>query len=243
MGTLEKIMQMKSRGISEPEIIESLRQEGVSPKEISDALNQASIKSAVSDDNKMEEQTPPPTPNPNEQVPVQGQDTLVQNEYLVPPSDVPSQQETQEQIPQQDYYSQEAYDPYSSAGMGGYETAVGYEGNSDTMIEIAEQVFSKKMKKFQKQLDDASELKALTETKINHISERLKRIESIIDKLQMTVLEEVGSYGKNLEGIKREMSMMQESFGKMIPKLATHPHAIHQTSHKKTRKKKSPKKK
>jgi hypothetical protein len=51
---------------------------------------------------------------------------------------------------------------------------------------------------------------------MENISDRLKKIETIIDKLQIAILEKVGSYGKNLEGIKKEMSMMQDSFSKMI---------------------------
>ena len=43
----------------------------------------------------------------------------------------------------------------------------------------------------------------------------MKRIESIIDKLQSSILEKVGSYGSNLDSIKKEMSMMQDSFGRI----------------------------
>ena len=43
-----------------------------------------------------------------------------------------------------------------------------------------------------------------------------KRIENIIDKLQISILEKVGSYGKNLENTKKEMSMMQDSFRKVM---------------------------
>ncbi len=51
---------------------------------------------------------------------------------------------------------------------------------------------------------------------IKQVKERKEKIENIIDKLQIAILEKVGSYGKNLEGIKKEMSMMQDSFSKMV---------------------------
>jgi len=48
----------------------------------------------------------------------------------------------------------------------------------------------------------------------------LKRMEKTIDKLQMAILEKVGSYGRGLESIKKEMIMMQDSFGKMVNPLS-----------------------
>ena len=84
------------------------------------------------------------------------------------------------------------------------------------MIEISDQVFSNKIKNFQKILEATSEAEIALQAKTETISERLKKIETIIDKLQISILDKVGSYGKNLESIKKEMSMMEDSFSKMI---------------------------
>ena len=89
------------------------------------------------------------------------------------------------------------------------------------MIEIAEQVFAEKMRKMQKQLEDLNEFKTLAETKLTNTTNRLKRIESTIDKLQIAILEKVGSYGRGLDSIKKEMSMMQDSFSKTLPALVS----------------------
>jgi len=51
---------------------------------------------------------------------------------------------------------------------------------------------------------------------MEHLNERLKRIETIIDRLQASILEKIGSYGSNLDSIKKEMSMMQDSFSKTM---------------------------
>jgi len=48
----------------------------------------------------------------------------------------------------------------------------------------------------------------------------LKRIETSIDRLQSAILEKVGSYGRGLDSVKKEMGMMQDSFGKMVGVLA-----------------------
>ena len=44
------------------------------------------------------------------------------------------------------------------------------------------------------------------------------RIEKIIDTLQIKILEKVGSYGRDLASTKKEMSMMQSTFGKAAKK-------------------------
>jgi hypothetical protein len=125
----------------------------------------------------------------------------------------------QEYAPQQSYQQPEAYQQqeqqYYSPGAGGYDQySAGI--NADTVMEVADQVFSDKIKKFQKQLDAASEAAIILQTRTENILERLKKIETIMDKLQIAILEKIGSYGQNLEGIRKEMSMMQDSFSKMI---------------------------
>jgi len=50
MAVLERVMQLKDQGISEPQIIDSLKQEGIAPKEIDEALSQSKIKSALNTD-------------------------------------------------------------------------------------------------------------------------------------------------------------------------------------------------
>lgn len=118
----------------------------------------------------------------------------------------------------EEYYPQEGYEQdYGS-----------YGGGTDTMIEIAEQVFAEKMRKIQKQLEDLNEFKTLAETKLDNALSRLKRIENTIDKLQIAILEKIGSYGRGLDSIKKEMSMMQDSFSKTLPILASkHIHTNH----------------
>jgi hypothetical protein len=247
MGVLEQVMDLKGRGIPENEIISMLKEQKVSPGEINDALNQAKIKSAVSSEKKnvkgeMEPSImgPEGAETPPRELPTEGE---VSDVELAPPTPQPYQvqqlqkgpvskeiseeyvpspqgesyegqdhqyQEAQYQPEQyQEYYPQQEYE-YSEAGMR----------DTDTLIEIAEQVFSEKIKPLQKQIEDLNEFKILAQTKIENISDRLKRIELNIDKLQAEILEKVGSYGRGLEGVKKEMGMVQESFGKIVNTLA-----------------------
>ncbi|MCW8965690.1 MAG: hypothetical protein OQK82_03250, partial [Candidatus Pacearchaeota archaeon] len=118
--------------------------------------------------------------------------------------------------PQEEYYPQQGYD------QGGYDQNYGAQGgfDSSTIIEITEQVILEKTKKINDQLEDLNEFKALHKNKLENIDERLKKIESTIDKLQITILEKIGSYGQNLGEIKKEMNMMQDSFGKVVNDIA-----------------------
>lgn len=227
MTALERVMQLKKRGMSNQEIISSLKQEGISPMEINDALNQSNIKDAVSSENQSEEMVPSimespqaPTPNQTEQQTYNPQPPQPQagNEYSPTqqnyqpsyPAQSPSPQYPESYAPQQpqDEYYEEAYDPNQYGG--------GY--SSDTMIEIAEQVFSEKIKKIEKQAKELEEFKTIYSTRIDDINERLKRMEKYFDKMQLEILEKVGEYGKGLNAVKKEMNMVEDSFSKIMKK-------------------------
>jgi len=202
MGALDKITQMRQSGMAEDEIISSLRQQGIPPKEINESLNQSQIKSAVAGeplDPSIRDEVPPEPPQ-------------AQGRYS------PQVQESFDQPPQEneEYYSQENYPVAGSYGQ--YESGAGT--GTGTFIEIAEQVFSEKIKDLENQLEATGEFKAITQVKLDHALERIKRIESGMDKLQLAILDKIGSYGKTLEGIKKEMAMMQDSFGKALPAMA-----------------------
>ena len=111
----------------------------------------------------------------------------------------------------QEYYPQETGTNYAAAT------------DTDTIIEISGQVFSEKIKKIQNQVEAVNEFKALAEIKIDNLEERLKRIESLIDKLQIEIINKVGSYGKDLKKTRKELDMVQNSFQKMVNPLASKP--------------------
>lgn len=230
MGLLDQVSQMKKEGLSNEEITLKLQEQGVSPRTISDVFNQEKIKNAVSAE---EQETFEDYTQRNPQAPTLSQSNpalqktfyqpktqeveQVEEGFYTPqemispqeyaPNQIPQEYE-QQQYPQQEYYPQEGYE-------GGYEG--GY--TTDTIIEIAEQVFSEKIKKIERQIEQFNEFANLAQTKLSNNSERVKRIETIIDKLQIAILEKIGSYGQNIEGIKKEMEMIEDSFSKIIPEL------------------------
>ena len=200
MTILEQIISMKRQGISDEQIIEELSQQGASPREINDGLRQAQIKYAVSDTEEY----------PEGEIPTPGQNGYSKSgNYNAPQQDYSSQEyppQEQYAAPEQQYYPATGYD--ASSQGGGIDT--------DTIMEVADQIFSDRIKKIQKQVEGLTEISSILQTKMENMSDRLKKIENIIDKLQISILEKVGSYGGNLESIKKEMSMMQDSFSKMV---------------------------
>jgi hypothetical protein len=227
MAVLEKVTQMKKRGLSDEQIIQKLRDERVSPREIRDAMNQSQIKNAVSMEDEMQPSVMPPSPEGEAPMPSQElsqpqrASQPVQPEYS-PGSYIPKTRE----IPEEEVYApspQEYYSPQQSQQYQPEEYQQGYSQpyqeaavSTDTIIEISQQVFSESMKSIQKKIDEFNEFKTLTQAKVDNAIERLKRIEAVIDKLQISILERIGTYGKSLDEIKKEMSMMQDSFGKIV---------------------------
>ena len=196
-----------------------------------------------------------PTSPPQKGITPVSREVSNEEEYVPQPQGEFYPNQDQQQY-QQEQYQPEQYIPqgYSPQQEYGYPTSG--ISDTDTIIEITEQVFSEKIKTIQKQVEDLTEFKVLAQTKIDNISDRLKRIELNIDRLQAEILEKVGSYGRGLEGIKKEMGMMQQSFGKIVktvvdktkhkPSIAHIPHhKIHLTKKKISKPviKKTPKKK
>lgn len=202
MGVLDEVMQMQSKGIEEQNILNLLKNK-YSPREISDAISQSKIKNAIAQEDAGMAEIPPAY-DENPQQTEEMYEPSTQDFYEAPPQ---IGQETY--APEQQYAPMENYESYSPSS------------GTDTMIEIAEQVFAQKMQKMQKQIEELTEFKTIAQSKIEMSMERLKRIESTIDKLQLAILDKVGSYQNTLRSIKDEMSMMQNSFSKIAHKKRT----------------------
>ena len=126
MGTLDQVMQLKNQGYGEQDIINNLQQQGISPKEITDSINQSNIKSAVSPGGTEAPPTPEMTTKP----------IGTEQGYYTPQTQEAKEGYSQQATAPAEYYEEEAYAPAVSGGM-----------DSDTIIEIANQIFTEKIKK------------------------------------------------------------------------------------------------
>jgi len=241
MEIIEQIKILKKQGLPEQEIIKNLQERGISPKQINDALNQAQIKTAISKTRtgvdgmqpsimqKIEPLIDVPKPSSAQQEPVRKfyepktKEMLSSQNYPSQPlykEQEELQQPISEDFPQQNL-SQENYQNYPEPSPQQEEYAYQEPSiNTDTVIEIAEQIFNDKISIITKQINDMEKFKTLTQLKVENLSSRMEKIESIINKLQLAILEKIGDYGKDIGSIKKEMQMMQDSFGKIITPLA-----------------------
>jgi hypothetical protein len=139
----------------------------------------------------------------------------------MPPSsfqqEMPQSFQGQQYPPQYDNSQQyQEYPDYSQEGYPQYEYQSGGI-SSDTIAEISEQILSEKVSEMRKHIEKALDFKNTMEAKVDHIDERIRRIEKIIDTLQSSVLRKVGDYVTNIEDIKREIQETQKSFAKLAP--------------------------
>lgn len=119
-----------------------------------------------------------------------------QEEY---PQYEPSPQTSYQEYQQPQAY-QEDYSQYSSAI------------SPDTITELTEQAITEKLLPLKTQMEKILDMKTTLSAKITHLSARLERIEKIIDRLQLSILQKVGDYVNNVDEIKRELIETQKSF-------------------------------
>ena len=208
MSLIKQIEDMKNSGKSDSQIVTDLRNQGYMPKDIEDSLAQFQVKAAVSNEYSMDPSmqqsilsqapspsVPVPSPNSNFQVPspVNNQEYST-NSYGAQQYDSPSYSDDSSQ-----YYSQNA--------------------NSETISEVAEQIFDQKIGKIKNELSKVDDFKSETDNKINLLKDRIKRIEGIIDTLQDSIIRKIGEYGQNIQDLGSDLKMTQDSFSKVISPL------------------------
>lgn len=226
MAIFDEIKRMRDEGKSEQDMGLILQEEGHGMKEISDALAQSKIKEAVSSPQDRtvmapygsQEQDMVQSISNQSEIPIASKD----RNNGPPPEQVSLQQaqsqqaqqmQAQMQIMQQmQPYTEEAY----SQQYAPYQQYESYGQDAETIAEISEQILAEKLSSIRGQLEAILDLKNTTEAKLLSMDERLKKIEKIIDRLQLSILQKVGEYVTNVEDIKKEMQETQKSFKSLL---------------------------
>lgn len=208
MTTLDKVIQMQRQGLSDAEISRRLQNDGIAPSEINDSLNQAKIKNAVSPPEQIE--TMQSNTSTQQEEPIQ-QTFESQPEYQE--SYAPQYQQPQEFYPQDNYYQQtpQAYgqqDYYAPQGSG--------TSDIETISEIAEQVATEKINDYKKGVGDIISFKNNIQDKVDDIDDRLKRIETSIDKLQQAIIGKIGEFGENNAMIQKDLENIHGTMSKLM---------------------------
>lgn len=224
MGIIEDIESMREEGRSEEEIGEALAQRGLSEEEINSKMSQTEIRDAVSGDDESLENPRIgsvlntknlPNGNINRGFEMNDINPNTQNQATeefqeMQPSIMNQQPEQTAQTYDYDQYNSQ-FQQYQPSGLG-----------SDTVTEIAEQIVAEKTSIINDKIEKIISSKNTSENKIESIDERLKRLEKIIDHLQLSILQKVGEYVNNVDDIKREIVETQKSFKTLISKKKEH---------------------
>jgi len=255
MGVLDEVTKMKQQGYSDDQIIQSLKEKNISPKQISQALDQSNVKTAVDQEQDMQQSIMKKTQEMGDNNEQYSQSYGQYPQAQPPQSQQGQEQEYQQDTTQQDYgqdMQQQNYEQaypqqeqvYQDGGYQGYEgygqdmqAQQQYQGYQDyssmNMSEIAEGVVAEKTQEMKTALSKISQKQNILDNALVSIDERLKRIEKIIDKLEIQIIGKISDYGKNMQDINKEMKTMQSSFSKIINPIIDNKKGIKSTSPKK----------
>jgi len=186
MGYKEDLKKMQEQGLSEQEV-------GIKSAVVEGQGDDSATISQYSQDSGMEQSVMSNSASQEE----------VSYAQVQKKSDTPEQnyeqnvQAEQPQAEEQNYASYQYGSDYQS---------------SDNISEIAEQIFDEKMSSLGKKIDSLSESRTEFEAKLLSLDSRLSKIEKVIDRLQLSILQKVGEYITNVEDIKKEIIETQKSF-------------------------------
>jgi hypothetical protein len=201
MIQVNRVVQMQQQGMSDNDIITALKNEGVSSKDISDSLAQARIKMAVSQEDQTAE------------YPQQAQYAPQEQQYA--PQDqgqyAPQQYAEAQYAPQEQQYApqdQGQYAPQQYAEQGSMSI--------ETITEIVDRIIAEKLKEINQKIKPVVDFKNKAEEDITDLKERVKRIESMMDALQKSVIGKVGEFGQSTSMIHQDLENLHGTVSKLM---------------------------
>ena len=225
MSLVKQVEDLKSAGRSDSQIVSDLRNQGFMPREIEDALSQFQVKSAVS-----QEYNNSGDSNMQQSIMNSPQPSAPSPSNFSPPVPSPISQSNSQDYQQQSQpqgSDQGYYDGYSSpvVSSDNYpQYSYSQPQGSEAFSEIAEQVFDQKIVKIKSELSKLDDFKSDTDGKLSLLKDRIKRIESIIDSLQDSIIRKIGEYGQNIQDLGNDLRTTQDSFSKVIEPLSRNIH-------------------
>lgn len=98
-------------------------------------------------------------------------------------------------------------DAYSSMYQP-YQEAI----SSDVITEISEQVVNERLSALQEKINKILDMRTVVEANMTNLNDRLKRMERIVDQMQVSILKKVGEYMTDIQDVKKELEETQKSF-------------------------------
>jgi len=215
---IDEVAKMQSLNMNDAQIIRKLTEQGFNPVEINDALNQAKIKQEIGAGKPLSSEGFSPSMM-NSQTP-QMDEVPVPTPSAIPPRQEPLRQERRVEQPlppvrpegqEQGYpYPYPTYEdqPLQQPSMG-----------TEAMEEIAEEIVNEKWQEAKAKIGDVVEWKGYADRRINSIEERIKRLESSMDRLQTALLSKVNEYGRSIKMLGAEIGSVENTLGKVLSPL------------------------
>ncbi len=191
---IDKVLQMRTQGLSNSQIIEQLEREGYTPNQIFDAMNQADMKSSV---------TKAPTPEPfGVQNPMMEGVQTPQNANLgmEQPAIAPEQNQA--------ILSQTATEPGEVLDV-----------ETEKIEEVAEAIIDEKWQDFVDTINKVIEWKENMEKKIVQMESQIKDLKDQFSQLQKGTLDKMAEYDEHVTDIGTEIKAMEAVFKKILPTL------------------------
>ena len=193
---INQVLQMKTQGLSNPQIIEALERQGYTPNQIFDAMNQADMKASIE---KAPELGAVQTQNPiNPAV----NSAPKQNAQPSPPLSYSNTGGT-------DYYDQN----YNAAGTLSIDT--------EKIEEIAEAIIDEKWEDLTTSMNEVVDWKNKTEQRIKQVEQRVTDLKDAFVQLQKGLMDKVSEYDQHILDVGTEVKAMETVFKKILPTLTS----------------------
>lgn len=213
----EIVIRMIEEGKSDAEIVALLTEEGLKPAQISEALNQARIKQAVEAKATEEAKLASKEAKAREMEEGLAPSVFTAKEEAEEAEEVPMPgMEIKEEIVERGIPARAAY-PYEYEAEAAPTTAI----DTEAIEEIAEEIVSEKWEEARAKISSIIEWKEYIESRLKNMDERMRRIESALDKMQAALLGEVDRYGKTIKDLGVEMHSLEGAFSKILLPLVT----------------------
>ena len=190
----DKVIEMRSAGLSNNQIIQNLQREGFTQTQIFDAMNQAEAKGGVESISKDSPSSYPPA-NPM----AMGQE-----------AQSPQQAQPSPQSPQIGQQPSAVETPQMPGADFSQLTSVSTE-------ELVEALINEKWNEIVKDITKIAEWKEKADSRVAKVEQEFDDLKKNFDQLHNAVVGKIGEYDKHIMDVGAEIQAMEKVFQKVLP--------------------------
>lgn len=206
---IEEVINLRSQGKSNFEIVRALAQRGFNNQQIYEAINQADIKGGVEGIIPPADAEAPEGMRPSVLTPGAGEEEI--------PIPVPSPYEEEKAAPAR-VGAPEIQQPAAQVFMPGTTQPT---MDVESMQEIVESVIDERWQEVVASVGDIALWRSRVEDDISSIKQEVLRIEDRFSRLQASIIGKVDEYQKSISQVSNEMVALEKVFGKIMEPLTS----------------------